>query len=649
MSRRLAPWIALLLAPVLVIGPSSVPSAATPEAPQRSVDGLCAAPTTHPALSIRDAAPRHADLTDDEMAVARDIAAVGHRARVPARAQAIALMAAWSTSGLSADDPRFLFTDPLPGGEGDEDGGMTTEEFYAALTGVRGWRSLPPGIAAHRAVGDADPYRHEDYWDAAVSLLGRLAADPRIDPATAVSTGARSDRRCAPAAPGGVGMPVPAGSAYRLERGPAKGPATSPMRVGRDGAEIRTHCGTPVLSAAAGSVTLRRKAGSDSGPWRLGVRNRAAGITIWYHHVLAPTVEDGQSVAAGTQLAEVGGLGATDSCSLGVSVWQQTERKQGQKTARKKGQKTGQKVGQKTGRKKDHERARKQTQKPLDTVAWLRSNARPGVLLVRPERPRKKRVKAEIPATTMRVASYNVLGAHLTGRGSSKPHYGPGADRMRAGIALLESSGIEIVALNEFEGPQAAVFGADPDWDLHRATGNSPLRGGDYSGNAIAWRSDAWQLVRAEDEVIVPWQVTLHMPVLRLRNVETGRQILVMAIHNPASTKRQGNQQSARDRARGIELAAVRTLTESLDLPILVMGDMNERDAVFCHFTGAGDLEAAAGGSVGGTCRPPDYGGVDWIFGSPELVFSQFAVNRSTLGRISDHALVTSTVVVPAG
>lgn len=618
--RRLAPWVALVLVPSLLTAAAHASPRAS-EPPQRSVDRVCAGPALHPALRIRGEAPRHADLDEEQVTVARDVAAAGQRAGVPARAQAIALMAAWSTSGLSADEPRFRFSEPFPGGDG-EDGGMSVEQFYTALTGVKGWRSLPPGIAAHRAVGDADPYRHEPYWDGAVTLLGILAAEPTIDPGAAVSTWTGSDPRCRPTAAAGVGMPVPAGSAYRLEPGTGKRRATTPAVVGRDGAEIRAHCGTPVLAAAAGRVRLESTTGADSGPWRLGVSNRAAGVTIWYHHVLSPRVQDGQTVGAGTELAEVGDLGATDSCSLGVAVWQRAQ---------------GKKAGPKT-------------RKPVDTVAWLRAKARPGTVLV-PSRTKgaKRQKKARIPATTLRVASYNVLGAHLTGRGGSKPHYGPGPDRMRAGIRLLEASGIEIVALNEFESPQAAVFQADPDWGVHRATGNSRFRSGSYSGNAIAWRSDAWEVVEVEDEVIVPWQVTLHMPVLRLRSLETGRQLLVMAIHNPASTKRQGNQQGARDRARNIELAAVRTLTEALDLPILVMGDMNERDAVFCHFTGAGGLAAAAGGSTGGTCRPPGYGGVDWIFGSTELVFSEFAVNRSTLGGISDHPLVTSTVLVPAG
>ncbi|MDN5894631.1 MAG: endonuclease/exonuclease/phosphatase family protein [Nocardioides sp.] len=636
-KRRLAPWASLLLVPALLAG-GVQSGAAGPLASTSRTQGpsptskpfseeTCAHPALAPPLAIKPTSPKVEKLSTAQVETARRIAVAGQQEKVPARAQAIALMTAWSNSEFSPEDAGFVFSDPIPDARGKPDGAMTTKEFYSSLLHVKGWRGLPPSIAAHRTIGSPDPYAHDAFWDASVRLLGILAADSIIDPVTAVSTGARSGKRCAPVSADGIGLPLPAGTSYRVLPNRSRKPAEDPASLGRGGAEFRAWCGTPVLAAIPGAVVVKSQTASAAGPWRVGIRNEAAGVTVSYHHVTEPTVTEGQSVGAGTPLASVADFGSQHGCSLGVGIWERP-------------------AEGKSGRQKPEH--------PVNTMAWLRTNATPDAVLVPEEEPRRKKSrkknrKKSIPETTFRVASYNVLGSHLTGPGASKSHFGPGPERMRAGISVLESSAVDIVALNEFEGPQAAVVAADPDWKVVRATGNSPLRGGDFNGNAIAWRADRWKLEAIEQEVVIPWQVTLHMPVLRLSNVKTGRQVLVMAVHNPASTRRQGNQQGARDAARSAELEAVRTLTKALGLPIIVMGDMNERDAVFCHFTGSGELIAAAGGSTGGSCRPPGYGGVDWIFGSPSLVFSQFVVDRSTLSGISDHALVSSTVTIPGG
>ena len=55
-----------------------------------------------------------------------------------------------------------------------------------------------------------------------------------------------------------------------------------------------------------------------------------------------------------------------------------------------------------------------------------------------------------------------------------------------------------------------------------------------------------------------------------------------------------------------------------------------------------------SGGSTGGACRAPAYGGVDWIFGTRDLAFSSWRVNRQTRGTVSDHPLVDVQVVIAA-
>ncbi len=256
-------------------------------------------------------------------------------------------------------------------------------------------------------------------------------------------------------------------------------------------------------------------------------------------------------------------------------------------------------------------------------------------------------IPTKIPATSFRIASYNVLGYHLTAPGGGRPGFAPGTTRVAGGLARLEGSDASIVVLNEFESPQAGVFLANGRWGLQRATLNNTFRDGNGSGNAIAWQKDTWKLVAAT-EFTVPWQVTLHMPVVRLENVKTKAQVIVIGVHNPASTSVQGNQSGSRSVARQIELDYITDLREAMPgVPILLAGDMNERTEAFCGFTGTGILASSAGGSVGGACQVPRHGPVDWIFGTLELDFTGQYIDRGTLGNISDHPLLYGDVVYP--
>ena len=78
-------------------------------------------------------------------------------------------------------------------------------------------------------------------------------------------------------------------------------------------------------------------------------------------------------------------------------------------------------------------------------------------------------------------------------------------------------------------------------------------------------------------------------------------------------------------------------------------GDMNSRAQYFCAYTRSGRMKAAAGGSSGGACNPPpaSRARIDWIFGSRSLQFSNYAsVGSGVLGRISDHPLIVSDVLL---
>jgi hypothetical protein len=79
-------------------------------------------------------------------------------------------------------------------------------------------------------------------------------------------------------------------------------------------------------------------------------------------------------------------------------------------------------------------------------------------------------------------------------------------------------------------------------------------------------------------------------------------------------------------------------------LPVFVLGDMNETRSYHCAITTPGVIHSAAGGSNHGRCRPPNPTLIDQIFGTRPAEFHGYTVDRTPLGRISDHPLVLAQV-----
>jgi hypothetical protein len=81
---------------------------------------------------------------------------------------------------------------------------------------------------------------------------------------------------------------------------------------------------------------------------------------------------------------------------------------------------------------------------------------------------------------------------------------------------------------------------------------------------------------------------------------------------------------------------------------VVLTGDFNEREEVFCKVTGSGAMRAANGGSVGGSCAPPPDMNVDWIFGSSVIEFSNFLATKGGLvQRATDHPFVVADATIP--
>lgn len=258
--------------------------------------------------------------------------------------------------------------------------------------------------------------------------------------------------------------------------------------------------------------------------------------------------------------------------------------------------------------------------------------------------PVRPRPLALPPVLTFRMASFNVLGSSHTGRGGHSPRMASGPQRIGGALAILNGHGISVAGLQEFQPNQRVTFQQQaPGWAMYPGL-SLGRRAGE---NSVAWRTDTWQLVKPGLVDIPYFNGRIRpMPYVLLRHTQTGVLAYFSTFHNPANIG--GNMQRHRNEATRRQINLFNQL-ERTGIPQFVTGDMNERDVYFCKVTGATPLIAAAGGSNTGGCAPPRPTQIDWIFGSPNVIFSGFVADRSPLvRRTTDHPVVVATVTVDA-
>ena len=235
------------------------------------------------------------------------------------------------------------------------------------------------------------------------------------------------------------------------------------------------------------------------------------------------------------------------------------------------------------------------------------------------------------------MATFNLLGSsHTAGSGSRAS----GVTRMAGALQIIAQHDVSVVGLQEFQPDQRSAFARSATgWQMYPGL-SMGRRAGE---NSVAWRSDTWTKVD-QGLVDIPY-FSGHirpMPYVLLKNVASGRTVYVSTFHNPADVH--GPAQRWRTEATTREVALFNRL-QATGVPQIVTGDMNERANYFCRITGETPLHAAAGGSHSGTCQAPKPIGIDWIFGSPTVTFSNYTVDRSDLvRRTTDHPVVVASV-----
>jgi len=238
------------------------------------------------------------------------------------------------------------------------------------------------------------------------------------------------------------------------------------------------------------------------------------------------------------------------------------------------------------------------------------------------------------------LASFNVLGYAHTPPGSG---YQDGETRMRRALEALRSYSVDVVGFQEFEPRQKAVFldEVNNSWGV--------FSGSDITRDSIAWNKREFEFVSGEAIMIPYFDGKLKpMPVVLLRSQATGQKMYFANFHLPASSRRRGSMEGARDRGTSKQIELAHRLRNQR-VPVFITGDMNETEEYFCKMTRNGDMHAANGGSnTGGDCRPPRLPNrtrIDWILGSGGAEFSDYVADESMQSSmISDHPLVVARV-----
>jgi len=245
--------------------------------------------------------------------------------------------------------------------------------------------------------------------------------------------------------------------------------------------------------------------------------------------------------------------------------------------------------------------------------------------------------------TTFRVGTFNVLGSSHTAPGGNRKGWASGFTRMGWAWSLIAQADLSVVGFQELEEVQYHRMRALSGWDAY--PGPTLDRGS--IRNSLAWDPDVWELVEA-NSIGIPYfggQI-IRRPVVKLKNIESDREVWFFNTHNPASTPKWGNNARWRAAAIGIQVRLANELGAD-GTPVVFTGDFNDRAEAFCPIVGQTELEAANGGSYVGGCSPPSGMDVDWIFGSGVQWQEFVSASQGIVGRVSDHPFVYAEAYVP--
>lgn len=235
------------------------------------------------------------------------------------------------------------------------------------------------------------------------------------------------------------------------------------------------------------------------------------------------------------------------------------------------------------------------------------------------------------------IGTFNVLGSQHTARGGDRKRFPPASVRSRRAARLIAAHRVDILGTQELQLDQLAA--------LRSRTGMAAYPGRRWGSketdNSILYDAHRFKFVSGRKFVIPFMGRPRPQPILRLKDRASGRQFYVVNTHPSAHGGRY-----LRERRHGERvLVSVVKRLKATGLPVLVTGDMNDREKFYCHVVPRAGLVAANGGSYAHGCHPPRTPvPVDWVVGSRGTRWTGYwRDTRPVTRRISDHFLVSAT------
>lgn len=259
---------------------------------------------------------------------------------------------------------------------------------------------------------------------------------------------------------------------------------------------------------------------------------------------------------------------------------------------------------------------------------------------------RSKQLAQKPPVSEFTFAQFNTLGASHTAAGGKDARMAGGGTRGAWVGQLFAQHHVDVAAVQEFQRSQASAFLAAAG-DTYAVWPGVSLTARDGE-NSVVWRKDRFEALKTESRSYPYFGgARRNFPLVLLRDKQTGTRFWVTSYHNPANTKKFGNQVYWKHRALAMEIPDVNALMRTTRQPLIVSGDMNDREGFFCPFARGTGMHSASGGAAtaAGCSLPVRW--IDWIMGSTKVTFSDYRHDDGGLvDRTSDHPLVLSAVRV---
>jgi hypothetical protein len=235
------------------------------------------------------------------------------------------------------------------------------------------------------------------------------------------------------------------------------------------------------------------------------------------------------------------------------------------------------------------------------------------------------------------IGTFNVLGSQHTAPGGDRQNYPPASVRSPAAAGLIAAHHVSILGTQELQDDQLRA--------LQSRTGFAAYPGMAWgvkeTDNSILWDPDRFELVSGSKFIIPFMGRPRPQPIVRLRYRATGREFYVVNTHPSAHDGRY-----LVERRRGQDtLVGVLAQLKATGLPVLVTGDMNDREEFYCRVVARAGLTASNGGGDG--CHPPPAPlNVDWLAGSDVTWSGHWRDISPGPRKISDHFFISATAHV---